>query len=291
MESILIIFGSLCSILNGIAVFRVIKVYLKGKSLKAWFIFLFLQYSIISTKFIDFFVLQSGILKLSESYFLLLLFFLFTVVLLLYYKLSKENASHEMYTKNLIIAKQYAEIELLKLELDPHFLFNSLNTLVHLVPKSESNAKSYIQMLSEVYRYILQNKHTNLVLLKHELNFCRIYFALIRIRFGDNINLHIDIENIESESYLIPPMAVQIPIENAIKHNQFSNTHPLTIFLKVIGDEISIENELNASSYSESLQIGLKNLKTRFHILCGKSIRIEKTATKFRIVLPLISSK
>ena len=188
-------------------------------------------------------------------------------------------------------AKAHAELEALKNQIDPHFMFNSLNTLSYLIEKEPVKAKLFNDNLAEVFRYILYNKERNLVLLSEELAFAEKYFSLVRIRFGEGIVLHILPNNAENDLYLIPPISLQVLFENAIKHNTFSEKNPLTITCDIRDEMIIISNVIrHKRSLKPSSKIGLKNLEERYKLITNKCIEISNTEKVFSVTLPLLKT-
>src|SRR6204780_425241 len=159
--------------------------------------------------------------------------------------LNQERVYNLSTVEQLNIAKAQAELEALKNQIDPHFIFNSLNTLSYLITKDPLNARLYNDTLARVYRYILSNKEKDLVLLKEEVEFISNYFYLLKIRFGDAISMVIEITDLGSENYLIPPISLQALVENAIKHNEFSEKKPLTINVSISADYVIVRNIMN----------------------------------------------
>ncbi|RYG46335.1 MAG: histidine kinase, partial [Chitinophagaceae bacterium] len=141
--------------------------------------------------------------------------------------LVKETETEIIRNEQLERTKAEAELEALKNQIDPHFIFNSLNTLSHLIESRPEKAKAFNDSMAEVYRYILQNKARGLVLLKEELLFLEHYFSLLEMRFENAVALNIDLPESVMDQYLIPPISLQILVENAIKHNEFSEDQPL----------------------------------------------------------------
>jgi LytS/YehU family sensor histidine kinase len=181
----------------------------------------------------DGFILESCELMLS---------FLLTYLVFQNSKLHKEKKFLQLHTENLLMAKDHAESEVLKLQLHPHFLFNSLNTLHHLIQPGNAEARKYVQLLADVYRYILKNRTKELVLLQEELTFSQQYFYLLSIRYGQAIRLKMQIDPPDADDYLVMPISVQILFENAIKHNRFSVEEPLELFVTMDADFISVRN-------------------------------------------------
>jgi LytS/YehU family sensor histidine kinase len=201
----------------------------------------------------------------------------------------RDIASEKINKEQLERAKAEAELEALKTQIDPHFIFNSLNTLSHLIEEHPLRAKQFNDNLAEVYRYILLNKASGLVLLKDELEFLENYFSLIRIRFEDAVMLNMHIDSAVYEKYLLPPISLQILVENAIKHNEFSERSPLVIEIVLTGDALLISNRLRRKTLRKpSSQIGLRNLSERYKLTTGKELIVEERDSSFLVVLPLL---
>lgn len=186
-------------------------------------------------------------------------------------------------------AKAQAELEALKNQIDPHFMFNSLNTLSYLIEKEPAKAKLFNDNLAEVFRYILYNKERNLVLLSEELAFAEKYFSLIKIRFGSGVVLQMLPNAVESDHYLLPPISLQVLLENAIKHNTFSERHPLTMTIDIRDDCVIASNDVRKKDVKKkSSRIGLKNLNERYKLITGKEIGVENNEKVFTATLPLL---
>ena len=179
--------------------------------------------------------------------------------------------------------------ESLKNQVNPHFLFNSLNALTSLVHRDADMAERFIKKLSDVYRYVLDSQEKEVVDLKDELEFTEAYVFLQKIRHGDNLTVDINV----TESCLmqqVPPLAVQMLIENAIKHNIVSQKRPLSIQVTDKEDSLVVTNDLQLRSGVENTTgLGLNNIKSRYEYLSNQSISIDKTEDKFIARIPLLS--
>ncbi len=175
----------------------------------------------------------------------------------------------------------------LKSQVNPHFLFNSLNALTNLVYEDQDKAAKFIKQLSEVYRYVLDTQNREVVTLSEELAFLDSYIFLQKIRFGDNLKIEMELSQTKS---MVAPLALQLLIENAIKHNVVSSDDPLQIRLFEQNDFIVIENNLQRkTSLGEvSPGIGLENIRNRYKFLSSKPVEVEQSAEKFVVRLPLI---
>ena len=203
--------------------------------------------------------------------------------------LVKETESEMIRNEQLERAKAEAELEALKNQIDPHFIFNSLNTLSHLIEVKPIKAKQFNDNLAEVYRYILQNKARDLVLLKEEMNFLQNYFALLKIRFENAVRMEVAMDENKTDHYLIPPISLQILVENAIKHNEFSEQLPLTIEINLADDELVISNPVRRKTLRKpSSKIGLQNLRERYRLVTNKEIVVRETENDFIVMLPVL---
>jgi LytS/YehU family sensor histidine kinase len=203
--------------------------------------------------------------------------------------LNRERVFNLSTVEQLNIAKAQAELEALKNQIDPHFIFNSLNTLSYLITKDPLNARLYNDTLARVYRYILSNKEKDLVLLKEEIEFISNYFYLIKIRFSEAVNMMIEINDLAAEDFLIPPISMQALVENAIKHNEFNDKVPLGINVSVSSNYVVVKNVVNPKSYAVPTSgIGLTNLDNRYKLITKRNIIIENNFKMFSVKLPIL---
>jgi two-component system LytT family sensor kinase len=186
-------------------------------------------------------------------------------------------------------ANIHSQLETLKSQVNPHFLFNSLNTLSSLIPEDPELAVEFVQKLSKVYRYILEIKNKELIPLKEELECIAAYNFLLETRFGNNFKVNTDIPNEAKNKYIIP-LALQLLIENAIKHNVVSTAKPLTIDIKMGKDQqLIVRNNLQLKKQVESsTKTGLDNIKSRYQILSGKEVDVIVANDAFAVSLPLL---
>ncbi len=180
------------------------------------------------------------------------------------------------------------QYEVLKNQLNPHMLFNSLNTLQSLVRENQNKAQDYIQELSRVLRYTLQSNDSQSVSLREEMDFASAYIFLLKMRFENNLQFDIQI-NKSFETYHLPPMAVQVLIENAVKHNEISNRKPLTIHVSTDTEGyLSVSNPIQSKwTATPGTGIGLVNLAKRYHLLFKQDIQITEDK-EFTVRIPLI---
>lgn len=186
-----------------------------------------------------------------------------------------------------------AELESLKSQLNPHFMFNNFSTLSELIAQDPNTATIFLDNLSRVYRYMIQNIKRNIIPLKDEISFVKAYFYLLEIRHGNNIRLNIELTDEVLRSN-IPPITLQLLVENAIKHNIATQEQPLFIDIISTGDKyLVVTNNLQRiTAPYPSTGIGLKNIENRYRILTGSTLpSITETDTCFSVMLPLLNSK
>lgn len=201
-----------------------------------------------------------------------------------------EAAELKVHAAELKEIAMRAELQSLKLQLDPHFMFNNFSTLSALISEDRDLAQSFIEHLSKVYRYMIMNIHYNVISLQKELKFIQSYIYLITIRHGDNVTVTIDVPE-HAQDKQIPPITLQLLVENAIKHNIASDRQPLHISIHVQGtDQLVVSNNLQRISDVglSSSRIGLKNIKERYRLVFGKEPDIVESADKFSVFLPLL---
>ncbi len=181
------------------------------------------------------------------------------------------------------------QFEVLQNQMSPHFLFNSLNTLTTLIAEDQNVAISFTEKLSEVYRYILQNKEKELVTLQDELDFVKAYIFLLQMRYPENLSVDINIDPVQKERS-IAPLTLQMLVENAIKHNVISKAHPLHINIYVEnGKSLVVKNNLQEKkSIGKSTKTGLHNIRSRYAYFGNHEIDVIVTADNFMVAVPLI---
>jgi sensor histidine kinase YesM len=214
---------------------------------------------------------------------------LFTLIYEVLY-LSKEREIDEQVVSQLDFERSKAEMSVLQKQLEPHFIFNSLNALSYLIKHDAETAHDFNSKLASVYKYFLINKDKELIALDEELDFISNYFFLLQIRHDYKLKLRIKLDQLERDEIMILPCALQLLVENAIKHNVFDDAGPLEINITQDGDYITIWNyKKPKSSLDNTTQIGLRNLSARYRFVCSKDIIIQSSHEKFRVMLPLIN--
>lgn len=184
-----------------------------------------------------------------------------------------------------------AQLENLKNQLNPHFLFNNLSVLTSLVYKNQDKAADFINELAKVYRYVLDTKNAELVPLQEELDFINHYIYLQKIRFEDSILFEIKIEDSKKSAYLLP-MCLQMLVENTIQHNETSQANPLKVLIYTQNNSLIIENPiLLRSNVADSTKMGLKNIEQRYSFFTDEKVIVSNNGEVFKVILPLIQSR
>ena len=226
-------------------------------------------------------------LKLNLTYCWLvnLLYHLINAIIF-YFKEYKMTSLEAEQLKNITAQ---AELQLIKSQINPHFLFNNLNVLAALIMKDNREANRFIEEFSKVYRYILSNHDKELVELKQELDFIKPYIFLLEKRFAEGLVIKINIDEFQQDKLIIPA-SLQMLIENAIKHNVVSRNKPLVIDVHTNGNStIVVTNNLQQKQTVEnSTGIGLQNIIKRYELVSNRKVNINTSENEFSVTLPLI---
>ena len=200
-----------------------------------------------------------------------------------------KNSVKQESTKQEIVAKtETAKFESLKNQLDPHFLFNSLNVLTSLIGENPQQAERFTTKLSKVYRYVLEQRNKDLVPIEEELKFAKTYMELLGMRFEEAVQFNIP-DNISNNELKIVPLSLQLLLENAVKHNVVSTSKPLTINIYEEGSYLIITNNVNPKeAIGKSTKIGLQNIADRYGLITDKGVKIENNNKTFKVSLPLL---
>jgi two-component system, LytTR family, sensor kinase len=183
-----------------------------------------------------------------------------------------------------------AQLDALKTQVNPHFLFNNLNTLCSLIPDNPKQAVDFVQQLSKVYRHILDVKDEKSIPLKEELDVLKAYAFLLKTRFGNNVNIDIRVADEKLQSRVVP-LSLQLLMENAIKHNVVSAEKPLSIDVYAVNGSLVISNNLQKKNQlSESTGIGLDNIRNRYKLLGDKQVMVTESESSFTVSIPLIAN-
>ena len=261
--------------------------------LAAMFIYTIVSIVIINFLWSVFVYKESSYIFTKSGIYTILVQFIITVIIasilisVSFFKSWREAVINEEKLKRESIALQY---KALKNQVNPHFLFNSLNTLTSLVYQNPDTAVKFIKQLSDIYRYILEHEADELVSVKDEIEFVKKYTFLQQIRFGDNLKVNFSTEN-GKDKYIVPA-SVQMLVENAIKHNIVSSEDNLIIDILTEGDYIVVRNNLQRkSAVKDSGGIGLGNIRSRYGFLTDNKLITEENDKEFVVKLPVLTKK
>ncbi|OUS14559.1 histidine kinase [Nonlabens dokdonensis] len=205
-----------------------------------------------------------------------------------FYKASQAQKVNEQKT---IARSATAQFDALKNQLDPHFLFNSLNVLVSLIEENPKAATKFTTSLSKVYRYVLEQRNKELVSVDEELKFARTYVGLLKTRFEDSIEIEIPDQG-SIENAKVVPLSLQLLIENAVKHNIVSSNKPLKLRIYEQNQFLVIENNLQKKQViKESSGVGLQNIESRYRLLTNRQMTINETTDTFKVSVPILTNQ
>ena len=205
-----------------------------------------------------------------------------------YYKSVQDRKVKE---QKVIAGAASAKFDALKNQLDPHFLFNSLNVLSSLIDENTASAQKFTTALSKVYRYVLEQKNKELVTVDEELQFAKTYMSLLKMRFEDSIVFEIPERASNPESRVVP-LSLQLLLENAVKHNMVTSSKPLHIKIFESGGNLVVENNLQPKQIvKKSSGVGLSNIKERYHLLTNRKVSINQQAGKFTVGIPMLTKQ
>lgn len=205
---------------------------------------------------------------------------------------SLQQTTRSQVVEQKIIAKTAsAQFESLKNQLDPHFLFNSLNVLSSLIEENTESAQQFTASMSKVYRYVLEQKDKELVSVEEELDFARTYCALLKTRFEDSVNFEFDVKEEDLTAFVVP-LSLQLLLENCIKHNFATSSKQLAMRIGSDGEFLTIENNFQPRNLpKERSGIGLSNIVQRYSLLTKRNVFIEKSEERFKVKIPLLTKK
>lgn len=193
--------------------------------------------------------------------------------------------------QKVIATSASAQFESLKNQIDPHFLFNSLNVLSSLIEENPENAQRFTVSLSKIYRYVLEQKNKELVTVAEELEFAKTYMNLLKMRFENSIDFEIP-EHFDNPDAKVVPLSLQLLLENTIKHNTVSESKPLHIKITVEGNYLMVQNNLQKKEVLQARKgVGLENIVNRYGILTKRNVLIDESATAFKVKIPILTKQ
>ncbi|NNK88615.1 MAG: histidine kinase, partial [Flavobacteriaceae bacterium] len=203
----------------------------------------------------------------------------------------KEVQKSKISEQRVIAGTASAKFDALKNQLDPHFLFNSLNVLTSLIEENPDGAQEFTAALSKVYRYVLEQKNKELVTVDEELTFARTYMSLLKMRFEDSIIFEIPDKAIDPEAKVVP-LSLQLLLENAVKHNMVTSNKPLRIRIFESKGHLVVENNVQPKQIvKKGSGVGLSNIRQRYKMLSDRKVIINQDANRFEVALPMLTKK
>jgi two-component sensor histidine kinase len=205
-----------------------------------------------------------------------------------FYKAYAENKVKE---QKVIAGTASAQFESLKNQIDPHFLFNSLNVLSSLIEENPDNAQKFTTSLSKIYRYVLEQKDKELVSVAEELAFAKTYMNLLKMRFENSISYELPIELGNPDAKVVP-LSLQLLLENTIKHNVASEKKPLHIKIYFENNYLIVENNLQKKEVLQDRKgVGLQNIVNRYALISERKVLVDQTETAFKVKIPILTKQ
>lgn len=205
-----------------------------------------------------------------------------------FYKIYQEN---KVTQQKIIAGNANAKFESLKNQIDPHFLFNSLNVLSSLIEENPDNAQRFTTSLSKIYRYVLEQKDKELVSVEDELSFAKTYMNLLKMRFENSLYYELPTQNINPEAKVVP-FSLQLLLENTVKHNVVSEQKPLHIRIFIDGDYLAIQNDLQKKEVLQDRQgVGLQNIVSRYGIITDRKVKVQEDEKNFTVRIPILTKQ
>ncbi|WP_413997717.1 histidine kinase [Flavobacterium sp. W1B] len=204
----------------------------------------------------------------------------------------KQASKKEVIEHKIIAGTANAKFESLKNQIDPHFLFNSLNVLSSLIEENPDNAQRFTTSLSKVYRYVLEQKDKELVSVEEELAFAKTYMNLLKMRFENSLFYELPTTNINPDAKVVP-LSLQLLLENTVKHNVVSEQRPLHIRIYVEGDYLAIQNDYQKKEVLQDHRqgVGLQNIINRYGIITNRKVLIAQNEKTFTVKIPILTKQ
>ena len=203
----------------------------------------------------------------------------------------KAYSDSKVKEQKIIAGTASAQFESLKNQIDPHFLFNSLNVLSSLIEENRANAQRFTTSLSKIYRYVLEQKDKELVLVSEELAFAKMYMNLLKMRFENSITYELpkDFDNPDAK---VVPLSLQLLLENTIKHNVVSEQKPLHIRIYIENNYVIVENNLQKKEVLQDRRgVGLQNIINRYGLISERKMHIEESSGFFKVKIPILTKQ
>lgn len=246
---------------------------------------LFIKVTLQNLTFVAFLQAENPKNYVISSVITLIVLLIFHIIY--FYKKSQENKVKE---QKIIAGTASAKFESLKNQIDPHFLFNSLNVLSSLIEENPDNAQRFTSSLSKVYRYVLEQKDKELVSVEEELSFAKTYMNLLKMRFENSVSY--EVKETSNPEAKVVPLALQLLLENTVKHNIASESKPLHIRIYEKGDYLVIENDYQKKEVLQDRKgVGLQNIVERYSIITNRKVKVEQTAEYFKVSIPMLTKQ
>lgn len=228
----------------------------------------------------------------SASDYIVASVFTFVVLLIVHFVyLYKGYQENKVKEQKIIAGTANAKFESLKNQIDPHFLFNSLNVLSSLIEENPENAQRFTTSLSKIYRYVLEQKDKELVSVEEELAFAKTYMNLLKMRFENSLFYELPTTNLNPEAKVVP-LSLQLLLENTVKHNVVSEQRPLHIRIFMEGDYLAIQNDYQKKEVLQDRQgVGLQNIINRYGIITNRKVLIEQNEQTFTVKIPVLTKQ
>jgi len=203
----------------------------------------------------------------------------------------KQASKFEITQQKIIAGTANAKFESLKNQIDPHFLFNSLNVLSSLIEENPDNAQRFTTSLSKIYRYVLEQKDKELVSVEDELSFAKTYMNLLKMRFENSLFYELPTTGVNPDAKVVP-LSLQLLLENTVKHNVVSEQKPLHIRIFVDGDYLAVQNDFQKKEVLQDRQgVGLQNIVNRYSIITNRKVLIEQNEENFTVKIPILTKQ
>ncbi|MGL5113287.1 MAG: histidine kinase [Flavobacterium sp.] len=203
----------------------------------------------------------------------------------------KQASKKEVFEQKIIAGTASAKFETLKNQIDPHFLFNSLNVLSSLIEENPENAQRFTTSLSKIYRYVLEQKDKELVSVAEELNFATTYMKLLKMRFENSLFYEVPSE-VQNPEAKVVPLSLQLLLENTVKHNVVSEQRPLHIRIYIENQYLVIQNDFQKKEVLQDRQgVGLQNIINRYAIITKRKVLIEQNEQTFTVKIPILTQQ
>lgn len=233
------------------------------------------------TRFLNYFVGYIG------SFYVIQLFSPAVIISILFYRIDQRNKKAQITELQNLNFKKNAEYLQLKQQVNPHFLFNNLNTLISFIEINPKKAIEFGHHLSNSYRHYLKYQEEDFILLSDEINFIKEYLEIYKAKFENGFSFKIDVES--SNNQYILSLALQEIIDNIFKHNSFDELNPIKINIFILNDILCISNSVTFKSSITTTKLGLENIKSRYQLLTDKIVRITKSSTHFEVAIPILN--